>query len=113
MYLFLGIVYFINQNVEAEHLLYPKTGANLQPSHQSAVRGLAKKISFVTDVTCAIADSIGVDGFLNVQNQLSELIQGVETIRALVRTAEREFTITEQEKQFQILYRWNCSWLTA
>ncbi|GIN19518.1 4-hydroxyphenylacetate 3-hydroxylase family protein [Siminovitchia fordii] len=86
---------FINQNVEAGNLLYPKTGANLQPSHQSAVRGLAK-ISFVTDVTCAIADSIGVDGFLNVQNQLSELIQGVETIRALVRTAEREYTITEQ-----------------
>ncbi|RKJ21999.1 4-hydroxyphenylacetate 3-hydroxylase, partial [Butyricicoccus sp. 1XD8-22] len=86
---------FINQNVEAGNLLYPKTGANLQPSHQSAVRGLAK-ISFVTDVTCAIADSIGVDGFLNVQNQLSELVQGVETIRALVRTAEREFTITEQ-----------------
>ncbi|MCG7335840.1 4-hydroxyphenylacetate 3-hydroxylase [Sporosarcina sp. ACRSM] len=84
---------FINQNVEAGNLLYPKTGINLQPSHQSAVRGLTK-IGFVTEVTCAVADAIGVDGFLNVQTQLSELIQGVETIRALVRTAEAEFELT-------------------
>lgn len=84
---------FINQNVEAGNLLYPKTGINLQPSHQSAVRGLVK-ISFVTEVACAIADSIGVDGFLNVQNQLSELLQGVESVRALVRVAEYEYTLT-------------------
>ena len=45
-------------------------------------------------MTCAVADAIGVDGFLNVQTQLSELIQGVETIRALVRTAEAEFELT-------------------
>ena len=76
-------------------MLYPKTGINLQPSHQSGVRGLTK-IGFVTEVTCAVADAIGVDGYLNVQNQLSELIQGVETIRALVRTAEAEFEITPQ-----------------
>lgn len=85
---------FINQNVEAGNLLYPSTGINQQPSHQSAVRALAK-ISFVTDVACAIADSIGVDGFLNVQNQLSEIIQSTETIRALLRTAEREYEVTE------------------
>ena len=84
---------FINQNVEAGNLLYPKTGINLQPSHQSAVRGLVK-ISFVTEVACSIADSIGVDGFLNVQNQLSELLQGAESIRALVRVAEYEYTLT-------------------
>lgn len=84
---------FINQNVEAGNLLYPKTGINLQPSHQSAIRGLVK-ITFATEVACSIADSIGVDGFLNVQNQLSELLQGVETIRALVRVSEYEFEMT-------------------
>ncbi|KAA0966283.1 4-hydroxyphenylacetate 3-hydroxylase [Sporosarcina sp. ANT_H38] len=84
---------FINQNVEAGNLLYPKTGINLQPSHQSAIRGLVK-ISFVTEVACSIADSIGVDGFLNVQNQLTELLQGVETIRALVRVSEYEYDTT-------------------
>lgn len=86
---------FINQNVEAGNLLYPRTGINLQPSHQSAVRGLVK-ISFATEVTCAVADAVGVDGFLNVQNQLAELLQGVETIRALVRVAEYEFEMTPQ-----------------
>ncbi len=35
-----------------------------------------------------VADSIGVDGFLNVQNQLAELMQDVETIRALLQVAE-------------------------
>lgn len=85
---------FINQNVEAGNRLYAGTGVNQQPSHQSAVRGLAK-LSFVSDVACSVADSIGVDGFLNVQNQLSELIQSAETIRALVRTAEREYEVTE------------------
>ena len=84
---------FINQNVKAGNLLYPSTGINQQPSHQSAIRGLAK-ISFVADVACSIADAVGVDEFLNVQNQLSELIQGAETIRALLRTAENEPEIT-------------------
>lgn len=86
---------FINQNVEAGNLLYPKTGINLQPSHQSAVRGLVK-IEFATEVACAVADAVGVDGFLNVQQQLSELLQGVETIRALVRVAEYEYEVTPQ-----------------
>ncbi|WP_078592620.1 4-hydroxyphenylacetate 3-hydroxylase family protein [Evansella clarkii] len=85
---------FINQNAEAGNKLYAGTGVNQQPSHQSAVRALAK-ISFVADVACSVADSIGVDGYLNVQNQLSELIQSAETIRALVRTAEREYEVTE------------------
>lgn len=85
---------FINQNPEASNMTYAATGVNQQPSHQSAVRGLVK-ISFVADVACAIADSVGVDEFLNVQNQLSELIQTAETIRALVRTAEREYEVTE------------------
>ena len=85
---------FINQNVEAGNLLYPKTGINLQPSHQSGIRGLTK-LGFVTEVTCALADSVGVDVYLNVQTQLAELIQGVETIRSLVRTAENEYTVSE------------------
>lgn len=85
---------FINQNVEAGNRLYAATGVNQQPSHQSAVRG-CEKITFIADVACALADSIGVDGFLNVQNQLTELIQAAETVRALVRTAEREYEVTE------------------
>ena len=84
---------FINQNVDAGNLLYPKTGINLQPSHQSGIRGLVK-LSFATEVACSIADAVGVDGYLNVQNQLAELLQGVETIRALVRISEYEYVMT-------------------
>src|SRR5699024_7991233 len=80
---------FINQDVKVGNMLYPATGINQQPSHQSAVRAHAK-LSFAADVACEMANSIGVDGFLNVQNQLTELIQSAETIRALVRTAEKE-----------------------
>ena len=47
-------------------------------------------------MACSIADAVGVDGYLNVQTQLAELIQGVETIRALARIAEYEYTMTDQ-----------------
>ncbi|MGG0240273.1 4-hydroxyphenylacetate 3-hydroxylase family protein [Bacillus rhizoplanae] len=81
---------FIYNNVEAANLLYPKTGIAQQPAHQSAVRGLLK-LQFATEVTCRLADSIGVDGFLHVQESLGELLQAVESIRALLRVAEYEY----------------------
>ncbi len=81
---------FIYQSVEAGNQLYPKTGIGHQPAHQSGVRGLVK-LSFAAEVAMKVADSIGVDGFLNVQNQLAELMQDVETIRALLQVAEYEY----------------------
>ncbi|MEH7417054.1 4-hydroxyphenylacetate 3-hydroxylase N-terminal domain-containing protein [Neobacillus drentensis] len=84
---------FLYNNVEAANLLYPKTGIAQQPAHQSGVRGLIK-LQFATEVACKIADSIGVDVFLNVQNDLGELVQAVETIRALLKVAEYEHEVT-------------------
>ncbi|MGE5701899.1 MAG: 4-hydroxyphenylacetate 3-hydroxylase family protein [Clostridia bacterium] len=81
---------FLYNNVEAANLLYPKTGIAQQPAHQSGVRGLYK-LQFAAEVACRVADSIGVDVFLHVQDQLGELIQSVETIRALLRIAEYEY----------------------
>lgn len=83
---------FLYNNVEAANLLYPKTGIGQQPAHQTGVRGLIK-LQFATEVAMRIADSIGVDVFLNVQNDLGELIQSVESIRALLETAEREYEV--------------------
>lgn len=80
---------FLYNNVEAANGLYPKTGIAQQPAHQTGVRGLIK-LQFATEVAVRLADSIGVDVYLNVQNDLGELIQSVECIRALLRTAERE-----------------------
>ncbi|NWQ41685.1 4-hydroxyphenylacetate 3-hydroxylase [Bacillus sp. EB106-08-02-XG196] len=85
---------FLYNNVEAANLLYPKTGIGIQPAHQSGVRGLIK-LQFATEVACKLADSIGVDCYLNVQNDLGELIQSVESIRALLRIAEYEYEVTE------------------
>jgi anthranilate 3-monooxygenase (FAD)/4-hydroxyphenylacetate 3-monooxygenase len=85
---------FLYNNVEAANLLYPKTGAGQQPAHQSGVRGLIK-MQFAAEVAMKLADSIGVDIYLNVQNDLAELVQSLESIRALLRVSEIEYTITE------------------
>ncbi|PEJ53664.1 4-hydroxyphenylacetate 3-hydroxylase [Bacillus sp. AFS002410] len=81
---------FIHNNVEAANNLYPKTGIAQQPAHQSGVRGYVK-LAFAVEVACKLADSIGVDVYLNVQNDLGELLQSVETIRALLRVSETEY----------------------
>lgn len=81
---------FIHNNVEAANNLYPKTGIAQQPAHQSGVRGYVK-LAFAVEVACKLADSIGVDVYLNVQNDLGELLQSVETIRALLRVSEIEY----------------------
>ena len=81
---------FLYNNVEAANLLYPMSGIEQQPSHQSAVRGLVK-LQFATEVACRLADSIGVDAYLHVQEKLGELIQSVETIRALLHVSEYDY----------------------
>lgn len=81
---------FLHNNIEAANNLYPRTGIATQPAHQSGVRGYIK-LAFATEVACKLADSIGVDVYLNVQNDLGELMQSVETIRALLRVAEYEY----------------------
>ncbi|MFY0543880.1 4-hydroxyphenylacetate 3-hydroxylase family protein [Brevibacillus sp. H7] len=83
---------FLYNNVEAANLLYPKTGIGQQPAHQTGVRGLIK-LQFATEVAVRLADSIGVDVYLNVQNDLGELIQAVESIRALLLIAEQEYEV--------------------
>ena len=85
---------FLYNNVEAANLLYPKAGIAEQPAHQSGVRGYIK-LAFAVEVACKVADSIGADQYLHVQRDLGELIQYTEVIRSLLRTAEREYTITE------------------
>lgn len=86
---------FLYNNVEAANLLYPMTGIAQQPAHQSGVRGYIK-LAFIVEVACKLADSIGVDVYLNVQRDLGEIVQSVEVIRALLRVAEYEYTINDK-----------------
>ncbi|PAE26580.1 MULTISPECIES: 4-hydroxyphenylacetate 3-monooxygenase, oxygenase component [Bacillaceae] len=85
---------FLYNNIEAANKLYPLTGAGQQPAHQTGVRGLIK-LQFATEVAMKLADAIGVDGYLNVQNDLAEIIQSLESIRALLDVAEYNYSITE------------------
>ena len=70
----------------------PMAGIEQQPSHQTAVRGLVK-LQFAAEVACRVADSIGADAYLHVQEKLGELLQSVETIRALLHVAEHDYEI--------------------
>lgn len=85
---------FVHNNLEAGNTVYAQTGLS-QNTHQNGVRGLVK-LRFAQQVASRVADAIGVDGFLNVQTQLGELAQSVETIRALLHTAENEYSINSE-----------------
>ncbi|NEU31678.1 4-hydroxyphenylacetate 3-hydroxylase [bacterium LRH843] len=55
--------------------------------HQSVIRLIAK-MQFVAGISFAIAEAIGVDHFLNVQEKLGELVIQIETLKALLISSE-------------------------
>ncbi|MFC7660877.1 4-hydroxyphenylacetate 3-hydroxylase C-terminal domain-containing protein [Pseudonocardia benzenivorans] len=67
--------------------MYVETNLRQHTAHQTGVRGLVK-MQFVTGVAMKLAQTVGIDGFLHVQQKLGELIAATETCRALLRAAE-------------------------
>lgn len=67
--------------------LRANTTANALAFHQNVVRYVAK-LEFITGVTFAVAESIGVTGFLHIQEKLGELITQIDIIKALIIAAE-------------------------
>ena len=63
--------------------------ANALAFHQNVVRYVAK-LEFITGVTFAVAEAIGVGGFLHIQEKLGELLTQIDTIKALVIASEAE-----------------------
>ncbi|RLL47057.1 4-hydroxyphenylacetate 3-hydroxylase [Oceanobacillus piezotolerans] len=61
--------------------------ASALSQHQTVVR-LVSKLKSVTAIALGLAKSADVTQFLHVQNMLAELIMQVETIQALLRTAQ-------------------------
>lgn len=61
--------------------------ANGLAFHQNVVRFVAK-LEFVTGITFAIAEAIGVTGFLHIQEKLGELLTQIDTIKALTIASE-------------------------
>ena len=79
---------------EAVWRLRMNTSANALAFHQTVVRAFVK-LKFVTGVAFAIAEAIGVDGFLHVQEKLGELLTQVESLHALVIASEANSTADE------------------
>jgi anthranilate 3-monooxygenase (FAD)/4-hydroxyphenylacetate 3-monooxygenase len=79
--------------VEAANNFYPKTGLWQQPAHQTAVRA-SVKLSLATAIAIRLADAIGVDKYLHVQQMLGELVTTLETVKGLISAAEHDYEIT-------------------
>lgn len=61
--------------------------ANSLAFHQNVVRYIAK-LEFVTGVAFAVAEAIGADAYLHVQEKLGELLTQIDTIKALAIASE-------------------------
>ncbi|WP_239614910.1 4-hydroxyphenylacetate 3-hydroxylase family protein [Cohnella mopanensis] len=79
----------INGDADAVWKLRSHVSSNTLAFHQTIVRFVAK-LEFVTGVTFAVADAIGVNGFLHVQEKLGELITQIDTMKALVIASEAQ-----------------------
>jgi anthranilate 3-monooxygenase (FAD)/4-hydroxyphenylacetate 3-monooxygenase len=78
---------FLHGDVALANAMYVETNLRQHTAHQTGVRGLVK-MQFVTGVAMKLAQTVGIDGFLHVQQKLGELIAATETCRALLRAAE-------------------------
>lgn len=60
---------------------------NSLTNHQSVIRLIAK-MEFVTGLAFSIAETIGVEQYLNVQERLGELVIKLETVKSLLTSSE-------------------------
>lgn len=60
---------------------------NSLTNHQSVIRLIAK-MEFVAGLAFSIAEAIGVDRYLNVEERLGELVIQIETLKSLLISAE-------------------------
>lgn len=79
----------LNGDADAVWKLRSHVPSNSLAFHQTVVRFVAK-LEFVAGVTFAVADAIGVNGFLHVQEKLGELITQIDTAKALLIAAEAQ-----------------------
>lgn len=82
---------FVFRNVAKSNEFYDKTFARHHSGHQGIVRGLSKA-EFLTGVAIRLAKALGLDGFLNIQEQLGELTTYLEMVKGLILLSEQEAT---------------------
>ena len=80
---------FIYNSVELCNTLWPGTGGAAHIMHQFVTKFVAKT-EFILGLACAVAETIGADGFQHVQEKLAEIILSLETLKACLRAAEAD-----------------------
>lgn len=78
---------FVNGDPYLCNQLFPGTGTMNQIMHQFAIKNLAKA-EFVLGVALNLTESVGTNGFQQVQNMLTEMINTVELVKACIRASE-------------------------
>ena len=78
---------FLKGDMELCNNLWRETQTFTHVIHQFMAKNLAKA-EFVLGVASLVAETIGVEAFLHVQDMLGEMVNSVETIRAYLRAAE-------------------------
>lgn len=85
---------FMLGNPQLCNAFYSDTGAAALMTQQVVTRNINKS-EFFLGLASEIAASIGIDGFLHIQEDLAELIIDVEIGKALMRTAEVDAEVNE------------------
>ncbi|MFC7847797.1 4-hydroxyphenylacetate 3-monooxygenase, oxygenase component [Arthrobacter sp. NPDC057388] len=80
---------FMLGNPQLCNSFYADTGAGALMTHQVVTRTIAKS-EFFLGLASELADSIGIDGFQHIQEDIAELIIDVEIGKALVRASEAD-----------------------
>jgi len=73
---------------------YTETGAGALMTHQVVTRTIAKS-EFFLGLASELAESIGIDGFQHIQEDIAELIIDVEIGKALVRASEADAALND------------------
>ncbi|MHA6667265.1 4-hydroxyphenylacetate 3-monooxygenase, oxygenase component [Homoserinimonas sp. A447] len=85
---------FLLGHPELCNAFYTETGAGALMTQQVVTRTIAKS-EFFLGLATEIADSIGIDGFQHIQEDVAELIVDVEIGRALMRAAEADAELNQ------------------
>jgi 4-hydroxyphenylacetate 3-monooxygenase len=80
---------FLKGDMDLCNTLWRETHAFMHGIHQFTAKNLAKA-EFVLGVASLVAETIGIEEFLHVQDMLGETVDAVETIRAYLRAAEAD-----------------------
>ena len=78
---------FLKADIGVFNELDRRTHIRQYAAHQTAVR-LVTKLEFVAGVIIQLAETIGIDSLLHVQDQIGEVLLGVATIRGLMTAGE-------------------------